>query len=58
MSEEEWSVISVDDHVIEPPNTWTSRVPAKFRDRCPKVVERPGDGFAWDFDGEVRMFSG
>ncbi len=58
MFEEEWSVISVDDHVIEPPDTWTSRVPAKFRDRCPKVVERPGDGFAWDFDGEVRMFSG
>lgn len=58
MDDKEWGVISVDDHVIEPPDTWTSRVPAKFKDRCPKVVERPGDGFAWDFDGEVRMFSG
>lgn len=58
MEEDEWGVISVDDHVIEPPNTWTSRVPTKYRDRCPKVVERTGDGFAWDFDGDVRMFSG
>jgi CubicO group peptidase (beta-lactamase class C family) len=55
---DEWGVISVDDHVIEPPDTWTSRVPEKFRDRAPKVVERGGDGFAWDFDGDQKFFSG
>jgi predicted TIM-barrel fold metal-dependent hydrolase len=54
----QWGVISVDDHVIEPPDTWTSRVPAKFKDRAPKVVERGGDGFAWDFDGDQKFFSG
>lgn len=58
-SDGEWTVFSVDDHVIEPPDTWTSRVPAKYKDRCPKVVERaPGEGFVWDFDGDQRLFSG
>jgi predicted TIM-barrel fold metal-dependent hydrolase len=30
-------LISVDDHVTEPPDLWTSRVAAKFKDRCPQV---------------------
>jgi predicted TIM-barrel fold metal-dependent hydrolase len=58
MDQDDWGIISVDDHVIEPPHTWTSRVPAKYRDRCPRVVERRDQGFTWDFDGEARMFSG
>ena len=33
-------IISVDDHVVEPPDLWTSRVPEKYRDRAPKVVRR------------------
>jgi hypothetical protein len=32
-------MISIDDHVHEPPDTWTSRVPERFRDSCPRVVE-------------------
>jgi len=68
---EEWGVVSVDDHLIEPPDTWTSRVPARYLDRCPKVIERDvppvetsvgfgpaGQGFAWEFDGRVMPFSG
>src|SRR6185436_16616120 len=34
-------VISVDDHVIEPPDLFESRLPAKFRERAPKVVHLP-----------------
>ena len=30
-------IISVDDHVTEPPDLWTSRLPHKFRDRGPQV---------------------
>jgi predicted TIM-barrel fold metal-dependent hydrolase len=30
-------LISVDDHVTEPPDLWTSRLPQKFRDRGPQV---------------------
>lgn len=31
-------IISVDDHVVEPPDLWTSRLPAKMQDRAPRVV--------------------
>ena len=30
-------IISVDDHVVEPPDLWTERIPAKFKDRAPRV---------------------
>ena len=29
-------LISADSHVLEPPDIWTSRLPAKFQDRAPK----------------------
>ncbi len=35
--------IDVDTHITEPPDTWTSRVPAKFADQVP-YVERNKDG--------------
>ena len=31
-------LISVDDHVVEPPDLWTDRVPKKYADRAPRVV--------------------
>ena len=41
-------IISVDDHVVEPPDLWTSRVPARFADRAPRIVRQKirfvGDG--------------
>ena len=36
-------IISVDDHVVEPPHVWQQWLPAKFRDRGPRV-ERRGIG--------------
>ena len=33
-------IISVDDHVVEPPHVWETWLPARFRDRGPKVVRR------------------
>lgn len=37
-------IISVDDHVVEPPDLWTSRVPATYGDRVPHVVREQFDG--------------
>lgn len=34
-------IISTDDHLVEPADVWTSRLPAKFHDRCPHVVYAP-----------------
>jgi predicted TIM-barrel fold metal-dependent hydrolase len=36
-------IISVDDHVVEPPHVWQQWLPAKYRDRGPRV-ERRGIG--------------
>ena len=38
-------VIDADTHITEPPDTWTSRLPAKFQDRAPRVVPSNEYGF-------------
>lgn len=35
-------MISVDDHVVEPPDVWTSRLPAKLHDAVPHTIEEDG----------------
>jgi len=50
-------LISVDDHVLEPPDVWTSRVPAKDRDRAPHL-ETDGDLEFWAYDGKRFPHSG
>jgi predicted TIM-barrel fold metal-dependent hydrolase len=44
-------MISVDDHILEPPNVWQERVDKKYRDAAPRFV-RDGDGEAWVFEGK------
>ena len=42
MAEElEW-LVSVDDHVLEPPNLWLDRIPSKHHDRAPRLVLHDG----------------
>jgi predicted TIM-barrel fold metal-dependent hydrolase len=36
-------IISVDDHVVEPPNVWLDRLPSKYHDVAPRI-ERKGLG--------------
>ncbi len=43
-------LISGDSHVNEPGDLWTTRVPAKFRDRAPRI-ERFDEGDAWVIEG-------
>jgi predicted TIM-barrel fold metal-dependent hydrolase len=40
-------IISVDDHVVEPPDLWQSRLPARYKDRGPRI-ERKKISFAAD----------
>jgi predicted TIM-barrel fold metal-dependent hydrolase len=44
-------LISVDDHVLEPPNLWTDRVASKDRDRAPHL-EHEGSTEFWVYDGK------
>ena len=50
-------LVSVDDHVIEPPNVWVDRVPAKYRDQVPHMVDSPR-GPVWEYDGKQVPTSG
>lgn len=50
-----YQLISSDSHVYEPPDLWTSRMPAQFRDRAPHVVSK-ADGDWWYCDS--RKVSG
>ncbi len=45
-----YRLISADSHVNEPPDLWTSRVPAAMRDRAPRI-ERFEEGDAWVLEG-------
>src|SRR5437899_5150411 len=38
-------IISVDDHVVEPPHVWQTWLPEKHRDRGPKVVRKRWGNF-------------
>ncbi len=45
--------ISVDDHVVEPPNVFEGRLAAKYVDRAPKVVRTDNGNDVWVFDGHT-----
>ena len=34
-------IISVDDHVVEPPTVWSDRLPSKYADVGPRIVRAP-----------------
>jgi predicted TIM-barrel fold metal-dependent hydrolase len=51
-------LISVDDHVLEPADLWTNRVPAKDRDRAPHMeLDDKGMDY-WVYDGKRYPSSG
>ncbi|MBW2424638.1 MAG: amidohydrolase [Deltaproteobacteria bacterium] len=45
-------LMSADDHLIEPPHLWVDRVPARYREDCPRIVEKEGRE-AWLYEGEL-----
>jgi predicted TIM-barrel fold metal-dependent hydrolase len=46
-------VISVDDHLIEPPDLFEGRVPAGLADRAPRVVEQEDGSQAWTYEDRL-----
>jgi predicted TIM-barrel fold metal-dependent hydrolase len=45
------TIISVDDHVVEPSHTFEGRLPTKLAAAAPRVVETAGGRQMWEFDG-------
>jgi len=46
-------LISVDDHLVEPPDMFVDHIPAKYADRAPKVVRTEDGADVWVFEGAV-----
>jgi predicted TIM-barrel fold metal-dependent hydrolase len=44
-------IISVDDHIIEPPHLWESRLPARYREAGPRVVRDEHGLDYWEYAG-------
>jgi predicted TIM-barrel fold metal-dependent hydrolase len=45
-----YTVISVDDHLVEPPDMFEGRLPSSLQARAPRIVEVDGKQI-WEFDG-------
>ena len=45
-------IISVDDHIVEPPWVFTNHIAARYGDRAPKVIELPDGSETWEFEGQ------
>jgi predicted TIM-barrel fold metal-dependent hydrolase len=45
-------MVSVDDHVIEPPHMFEGRVPAQYADMAPRFVRRDDGTMAWRYEGQ------
>ena len=50
--EVKYTLISVDDHVVEPPHTFEGRLPAHLQDRAPRIIETEQGHQVWEFEGE------
>ncbi|MDA8356182.1 MAG: amidohydrolase family protein [Actinomycetota bacterium] len=44
-------IISVDDHLIEPPDLFDGRMPSSLAPRAPRIVEEDGGRQEWEYEG-------
>ncbi len=51
--ERTYTIISVDDHLIEPRDLFEGRLPAALQDRAPRVVEFSNGSEAWEYEGNL-----
>ncbi|MCU1392452.1 MAG: amidohydrolase 2 [Ilumatobacteraceae bacterium] len=45
-------LISVDDHLVEPPNMFDAHIPEQYRDRAPRVHRKKNGSDVWIFNGQ------
>jgi predicted TIM-barrel fold metal-dependent hydrolase len=46
-------LVSVDDHLVEPPHMFEAHIPDRYRDRAPKVVHADDGSDVWVFNDAV-----
>ena len=52
MTMDDMTLVSVDDHVCEPPEMWDRHLPTKWKDKAPKLIRQNGADL-WVYDGRV-----
>src|SRR6185369_2558829 len=52
MRPEELILVSVDDHVVEPPDMFKNHVPEQWKADAPRVVRKKDGSDVWVFQGE------
>ena len=53
MDADDLIMISVDDHVVEPPEMFRHHIPERFAGQAPKIVRRDDGSDVWEFNGSV-----
>lgn len=51
-------ITSVDDHVIEPPHLWVDRMPAKYKESCPRVITESDGQEYWVYEHVKNVTGG
>ncbi|MCZ7524966.1 MAG: amidohydrolase [Acidimicrobiia bacterium] len=52
-AERTFTIISVDDHLVEPAHLFEGRVPEKLADRAPRVVTDDAGHELWEYEGNL-----
>jgi predicted TIM-barrel fold metal-dependent hydrolase len=50
-ADRKYTVISADDHIVEPPHVFEGRVPAALADRAPRIIAKDDGTQTWVYDG-------
>jgi predicted TIM-barrel fold metal-dependent hydrolase len=58
MQWEDLILVSVDDHVVEPPHVFEGRLPKKYQDRAPRLITNDDGSQIWTFEDEVVTYIG
>jgi predicted TIM-barrel fold metal-dependent hydrolase len=56
--QDDMQIISVDDHVIEHPRVWKDRLPQKYQEIGPNIIETEEGHHVWTFEGERFPYIG
>jgi len=48
-----YTLISVDDHLVEPPHMFDGRLPSALQDRAPRLIENERGHQVWNFDDQI-----
>ncbi|MGD9793863.1 MAG: amidohydrolase family protein [Acidimicrobiia bacterium] len=52
MNTDDLILVSVDDHLIEPPDLFEGALPSRFQDRAPRMVGKDDGTYVWRFENE------